>query len=285
MIQLEQKNQLKDLRNLDQDLRSKAGIYRILNIKNDKQYIGSSRNIKSRWHDHRSLLRSNKHHSKHLQAAWNKYGEENFKFEVLWFLEPNREILLIEEQQCLNFLSCEYNSNKIAISTLGFKHSEESKRKMSIAKRAMSQETKSKMSRARLGKSPSNKGRSHSKETRDKISTAITGNTNRKGHHHSQDTKNKIGAASKGRKHTTENRKKISEVLSRRGCSPETKKKLSIKAKVRSIKLQRIWYLVQIFARLGAHDPNRSNIKTSKKVPRTHPSRNHSRRHNSNFNR
>lgn len=60
-----------------------SGIYKITNTVNDMCYIGSSKNIKFRLKIHRSLLRRNKHHNIHLQRAWNKYGEEAFKEEIL----------------------------------------------------------------------------------------------------------------------------------------------------------------------------------------------------------
>lgn len=60
-----------------------SGIYAIVNTINNKQYIGSAINIKSRWVDHKKRLRKGNHHCKHLQFAWNKYGESAFSFIVL----------------------------------------------------------------------------------------------------------------------------------------------------------------------------------------------------------
>lgn len=58
-------------------------IYKILNLVNDKFYVGSTINKKVRFRQHRKLLRGNRHHCKHLQAAWNKYGEDKFDFRVV----------------------------------------------------------------------------------------------------------------------------------------------------------------------------------------------------------
>jgi group I intron endonuclease len=58
-------------------------IYKIRNVVNDKFYVGSTTNTETRFKDHRRRLRKGKHHCKHLQAAWNKYGEDCFKFEVI----------------------------------------------------------------------------------------------------------------------------------------------------------------------------------------------------------
>ena len=58
-------------------------IYNIINLVNDKFYVGSTTNKKVRFRQHRKLLRGNRHHCKHLQAAWNKYGEAKFDFLVI----------------------------------------------------------------------------------------------------------------------------------------------------------------------------------------------------------
>lgn len=60
-----------------------CGIYRITNTVNGKSYVGQSGNIKTRFEQHRSELRHNKHDNDYLQNAWNKYGEENFIFEII----------------------------------------------------------------------------------------------------------------------------------------------------------------------------------------------------------
>ena len=73
------------------------GVYQIKNIINNKIYIGSTENINIRFNKHLSDLRNSKHHSIHLQRAWNKYGERNFKFNVLKILENKEELLKIEQ--------------------------------------------------------------------------------------------------------------------------------------------------------------------------------------------
>jgi group I intron endonuclease len=69
--------------NLDRNIYNGSGIYCIRNIKNDKIYIGQSTNIASRFREHRSNLKNNRHGNQHLQNSWNKYGELNFSFEIL----------------------------------------------------------------------------------------------------------------------------------------------------------------------------------------------------------
>lgn len=59
------------------------GIYKIENTQNGKVYIGQSINIHQRWHKHRWKLENKKHDNKHLQNAWDKYGETAFVFSIL----------------------------------------------------------------------------------------------------------------------------------------------------------------------------------------------------------
>ena len=60
-----------------------TGIYCIENTINGMKYVGKSEDIISRWRVHRHHLRGNTHINIHLQRAWNKYGEDAFKFYVI----------------------------------------------------------------------------------------------------------------------------------------------------------------------------------------------------------
>ena len=60
----------------------KSGIYKITCLQNGRVYVGQAINIKDRWTSHMQCLNRNKHHNIHLQRAWNKYGEECFKFDA-----------------------------------------------------------------------------------------------------------------------------------------------------------------------------------------------------------
>jgi group I intron endonuclease len=62
----------------------KSGIYIIANTKNGKVYIGkTAHGFNTRYKKHTRALKGNYHNNRHLQAAWNKYGEKSFKFLVL----------------------------------------------------------------------------------------------------------------------------------------------------------------------------------------------------------
>ena len=88
------------------------GIYKIENKINGKVYIGSSNNIKRRWQKHKSLLKHNKHQNSHLQASWNKYGEDNFIFSIVELCSESS--LLEREQYFIDKLNSEYNQTMIA---------------------------------------------------------------------------------------------------------------------------------------------------------------------------
>jgi group I intron endonuclease len=108
-----------------------SGIYIIENLVNNKIYVGSTNNLDGRKGRHFSSLRKNKHHNKHLQFSFNKYKEDNFKFYVLE--ECKIKNLANREQYYIDKLKPQYNKRLIAENNQGLKHSEEAKRKISIA--------------------------------------------------------------------------------------------------------------------------------------------------------
>lgn len=85
-------------------------IYKLL-IGN-KKYVGSTINLKNRMRDHVSYLRHNKHHSRHLQKSFNKYGKENLYLEILFKFDeiPLKEDLLIKEKEFIDSLHPEFNN-------------------------------------------------------------------------------------------------------------------------------------------------------------------------------
>lgn len=104
-------------------------VYKITNTINQKFYIGSAVYFAARRGEHLSLLRKNSHHNKHLQNSFNKYGEQNFKFEILEY--ATKETLIEREQFYIDTLNPVFNFLKTAYSSIGFKHSEETKRHLS----------------------------------------------------------------------------------------------------------------------------------------------------------
>jgi group I intron endonuclease len=72
------------------------GIYKLINVINDKFYVGSAVDLKRRKTRHFSELRKGKHSNRHLQAAWNKYGEQAFVFVVIAEIPPEADLLAAE---------------------------------------------------------------------------------------------------------------------------------------------------------------------------------------------
>ena len=59
------------------------GVFRILNKSNGKIYIGSSNDLSTAWNSHRFQLEAGLHACAGLQADWNKFGPENFRYEIV----------------------------------------------------------------------------------------------------------------------------------------------------------------------------------------------------------
>jgi len=119
-----------------------SGIYAIKCLANDKFYIGSAaRGFKKRVAQHLHRLNKGNHHCCALQSCWNKYGSDNFKFEILEIverlggeeLESFKIRILDAEQFWLDLLDnkSRLNHSPIAGSSLGVKHSEEFSIKLS----------------------------------------------------------------------------------------------------------------------------------------------------------
>lgn len=193
----------------------KSGIYKILNKVTADCYVGSAAYLKSRFSAHRRLLKNEKHQNRYLQNVFNKYGEDNFTFEVIEYVE-DKDNLISREQHYIDTLKPKYNICKVAGSSLGRKCSRKTRRKLSEAQRGKkhSEESKRKMSKAQ-------KGKMHSEETKKKISEANMGRVP------SEETKRKISEANMGRMHSEETRKKMSRAHKGMMLSEETKRKLS----------------------------------------------------------
>ncbi len=161
-------------------------------------YIGSSINVLNRWSRHKTELINEKHHSIKLQRSVNKYGIINFTFNII--IECCENELIKYEQYYIdlhNSYNNGYNSVPNAGNNLGYKASDETKLKMSIARKGkktgltMSDEQKKKLITVNKG----NKyclGRVLSDETKNKISIANEGNENWLGKAHTNESKVKI---------------------------------------------------------------------------------------------
>lgn len=136
-----------------------TGVYSIKNSVNSHEYIGSSsEHIPKRWRLHRQMLEENRHHSAILQRAWNKYGAENFTFEILE--ECCKDNCIVREQHYLDTRNPIYNICKVAGSPRG--------RKFTASQKAAMRERV-------LGDKNPFFGKRHTPETRKKISAMVAG--------------------------------------------------------------------------------------------------------------
>lgn len=152
------------------------GIYKIINIKNSKVYIGQSVDIKERRDSHFEALKSNRHYNKYLQNSFNKYGEENFKFEVIEITGNlnEREIFWI---QFYNACNCEKGYNLLHGGTK-FKMTPLVKAKISKGIKEFykdNEEARQRVSEQVRGENNPFYGRKHNKETVEKIREANIG--------------------------------------------------------------------------------------------------------------
>jgi group I intron endonuclease len=131
--------------------KGKSGIYRWTNNTNGKSYIGSAVNLAIRIFQYYNLDFISKYNMT-VYKAIIKYGYSCFTLEILEYCEPNDCIK--REQYYLDIFQPEYNILRTAGSSLGHKHSEETRAKISanLLGKTHSDETKGKISAAILGK-------------------------------------------------------------------------------------------------------------------------------------
>lgn len=178
-----------------------SGIYKITNIVTNDCYIGSALNLRKRKSKHFSDLKLNRHFATYLQNSYNKYGKDDFQFEIL--AKCPKEYLIKLEQWFLDSLKPAFNTRKLAENSLGVKHSEETKQKMSKIHKGkkVSDDTKAKISEA-------NKGRVFSEEHKLKLSKSAS---KRKSRILSEETKRKISDKMKNRIFSEEHKNKLKQ--------------------------------------------------------------------------
>ena len=181
----------------------------IENIVNRHIYIGSSKDIDGRVRIHTNALDDGNHHSDYLQNAWNKYGFENFVYDILIICDE--DMLLFYEQSFIDAWKPAYNMSKIAGR---IEMTEEVCHKISVANRV----------------------ENLSVESRERRSIAKMGNTYGAGHKMTDDNRailmemnigNTYGVG-KGKPLTEERKQHLSEINMGRTHTEETKHIVSV---------------------------------------------------------
>ena len=83
-----------------------SGIYKITNTITGDFYIGSSKDVKRRWVEHKSPSRWNYNPNNPMYQDMRKYGIDKFVFEILEEVEPDE--LKEREQQVIEILKPTY---------------------------------------------------------------------------------------------------------------------------------------------------------------------------------
>lgn len=108
-----------------------CAVYKITCTANGRIYVGSSIDVQKRWKEHVRDLEKNRHRARHLHRAWVKYGPRFFVFEVLE--HTDRHALISTEQGYLDNLKPfgrrGFNSCPHAASSLGVKRSRAQKKR------------------------------------------------------------------------------------------------------------------------------------------------------------
>lgn len=133
----------------------KTGIYKILNIETGDFYIGSACHFYNRKSKHLQLLRKNTHNNRHLQNAFNKYGEDRFKFFLLE--ECLKGELPIKEQYYIDNMKPKYNICTLVEGRWGIPQRDEVKEKIRQSVKKYHQE------------------KGHSEEVKQKIAETLRG--------------------------------------------------------------------------------------------------------------
>lgn len=123
--------------------KEKSGIYLWKNKQNGNIYIGSSANLRLRISNYFSisyLEKTIKNNKSKISRAILKYGFSEFSLEILEYCEISE--LIIREQYYIDLFKPEYNILKKAGSSLGFKHSEETKAKFKTRELTPEQEAR-----------------------------------------------------------------------------------------------------------------------------------------------
>lgn len=209
-----------------------SAIYLWTNLVNNKVYVGQTQNF----YDRMKQYQRGNDSERVIGKALSKYGFDNFDISVLEKDIPLNK--LDEREQCWMDYYHSYDNNigynvcKEAGTTRGFRHSEESKKKMSQKQKEYYEQHPEKI---RRGEDNPMFGKKASDETRAKISRSLIGNQHVKGKHWnlSEETKEKhrqnmLGKQNcLGRKLSDETKQKIADSNRRRVYSQETKDKIS----------------------------------------------------------
>lgn len=235
-------------------------VYKIVNLINGKLYIGVTNNPKKRWHNHQFIAEKGKDYfPKHYQLihqAINKYGANNFSFEIIKTFD-NEDICYLKEVSLINF--CKKIGIKLYNVAGGGKGTGSGPSHPMYGKKL----PKEWVDKIRLvEKTP----QTREKHRQDLLKRNWTGeNHPMYGKKHNEETRNKISEKGKGKIVSEETRNRMSKASKGRVASEETRKKMSD----RMIKLNIVGARNPNFGNKWSDEQKQALSKKKKGVPNT----------------
>jgi group I intron endonuclease len=163
-------------------------IYKIINVINNKFYVGSAVDFEKRKARHLWRLRRGDHANKHLQAAWQKYGEKAFVFAVVQTVAEHEDLLAMENTWLFEHVGKDYCYNIATDATAPtrgwtgvknpmwgktFQHTDDAKQRIGTASKARVQSEEEKQKRR-----ATMRGKPQPTAVRLKISAKLSGEGN-----------------------------------------------------------------------------------------------------------
>ncbi len=118
------------------DNKGKSGVYRWINNINGDTYVGSAIDLNKRLYQYYSLKLMELYLQKrksYIFSAIIKYGYSNFTLEIIEYCDKLK--VIEREQFYIDLLRPKYNLLQVAGSRFGTKHSDETRKKMSLSQK------------------------------------------------------------------------------------------------------------------------------------------------------
>jgi len=180
--------------------KNKSGIYLLTNLLNKDKYVGQSIDLGKRFTKYLTLSYLKNRNTLVISRALIKYGYANFSISILEYCD--KDILNEREQYYMDIIKPVYNTLKIAGSSSGYKHTQESKDKRSLSLKGKYTGTNSLLY-----------GRTHNEQTKELMSSMRKGEDNYfYGKNHTDNTKEFMEQKTTGRKDLPCTLEKMSKV-------------------------------------------------------------------------
>jgi group I intron endonuclease len=154
--------------NIMKDQKDKSGVYCLINKINGHSYVGSSNNLAFRMKNYlnNAFLKSRQNVNMPIVKALLKYSQSNFTLLILEHVDT--ESLIIKETYFITSVVPYYNVLKQGYSSLGYKHTKETKELLSqlMKNRVHSDITKSLIAKALTGENNPFYNKNHSLESK-----------------------------------------------------------------------------------------------------------------------